>query len=392
MVQSEIGHFTWRGSPVVRELGKANSYWLLDAEGLRIGTPVRTVPEALKYEPGTMVQKTGHGQGSPYIRGFTGYRNLFLIDGVRLNNSVFRDGPNQYWNTVDPFGLHRIELARGPFSMLYGSDAIGGTVNAITRGVQDIRPNSSWDRRLYYRYASAENSHIVRAESIGKLTDNLALSLGYSFKDFGDIEGGRDVGTQEKTGYDERDWDAKLEYFINDDAFLVLAHQSVDVDDAWRTHMTIYGIDWEDLTVGSELRRVLDQDRDLTYLQYHHYNANGVAEEIHAGVSHHLQSEERDRLRSGDRHDVQGFDVQTVGAFFTLKSPSPLGTLIYGAEVYHDEVDSFKRSLNPDGSVSSTSIQGPVGDDATYDTLGIYLQDEIALANRLSLIVTVHGV
>jgi len=49
-----------------------------------------------------MVQKTSQGQGSPFIRGFTGFRTLFLIDGIRLNNSAFRDGPNQYWNTVDP--------------------------------------------------------------------------------------------------------------------------------------------------------------------------------------------------------------------------------------------------------------------------------------------------
>ena len=66
---------------------------LLNARKFRVETPVRTVPEAFKNTAGTMVQKTGHGQGSPYIRGFTGYRNLFLFDGVRLNNSVFRDGP-----------------------------------------------------------------------------------------------------------------------------------------------------------------------------------------------------------------------------------------------------------------------------------------------------------
>ena len=61
---------------------------------------IRTTPELFREVPGVMVQKTAHGQGSPFIRGFTGFRNLFLIDGVRLNNSVFRTGPNQYWNTV----------------------------------------------------------------------------------------------------------------------------------------------------------------------------------------------------------------------------------------------------------------------------------------------------
>ncbi|MDP6490173.1 MAG: TonB-dependent receptor [Kiritimatiellia bacterium] len=359
---------------------------VLSSDVLRLEKAVRTVPEALGDEPSTMVQKTAHGQGSPYIRGFTSQRNLFMVDGVRLNNSVFREGPNQYWNTVDAMSLDRIELVRGPFSSLYGSDAVGGTVNALTRGVRDIRPGSTWDRTLNYRYSSAEDSHVARAESIGQLTGDLALTLGTTFKEFGDVEGGKEVGTQPFTAYDEQDWDAKLEYFLTDDSFFVLAHQSASVDDAWRTHKTIYGTDWEGLSVGSELRRVLDQARELTTLQYHQFNGDGFAEEIHAGVSHQLQSEERDRLRSGDRHDVQGFDVHTYGAFVSFKSPSVIGDLIYGAEFYHDEVDSFKNSYNPDGSLKSSAIQGPVGDDATYDTLGIYVQDELPLAERLSLI------
>ncbi len=359
---------------------------VINSDEFQLNIPARTVPEILKNAPSVMVQKTGNGQGSPYIRGFTGYRNLFLIDGIRLNNSTFRSGPNQYWNTIDSLSLSRIELVRGPFSTLYGSDAIGGTVNAITRSVKDLRPDSNWDRRLYYRYSSAENSQIIRGESIGRLTDNLALTLGYSYKDFGDVEGGKNVGKQEKTGYLERDWDAKLEYFINDDSYLVLAHQTVNIDDAWRTHKTIYGIDWKGLSVGKELFRILDQDRNLTYLQYHKYNNSGFVEEIHAGISRHAQSEERDRLRTEGRHDVQGTDTDTLGAFVSFKSTSPIGTLVYGTEFYHDNVNSFNNKLNNDGYVKSSAIQGPVGDDATYDTLGIYFQDTILLAERLSLI------
>ena len=81
---------------------------------------VRTIPEAMREISGVMVQKTGHGQGSPYIRGFTGLRTLFLIDGIRLNNSTFREGPNQYWNTVDPASVYRLELVKGPSSVRYG--------------------------------------------------------------------------------------------------------------------------------------------------------------------------------------------------------------------------------------------------------------------------------
>jgi hemoglobin/transferrin/lactoferrin receptor protein len=62
----------------------------------------RTLPEVLGELPGVAVQKTAYGQGSPFIRGYTGFRNVMLVEGIRLNNSVFREGPNQYWNTVDP--------------------------------------------------------------------------------------------------------------------------------------------------------------------------------------------------------------------------------------------------------------------------------------------------
>ena len=55
----------------------------------------RTMPQVLREQTSVMVQETSPGQGSPFIRGFTGFANLLLIDGVRLNNSVFRSGPNQ---------------------------------------------------------------------------------------------------------------------------------------------------------------------------------------------------------------------------------------------------------------------------------------------------------
>lgn len=363
-----------------------SSISLLKADTLRLEEPVRVLTDAFENEPGIMVQKTGAAQGSPYIRGFTGYRNLFLIDGIRLNNSTFRDGPNQYWNTIDPLCLSRIEVARGTLSMLQGSDAIGGTVNAITRGISDIRPDREWDRHLYYRYGSAENSHIARAEAMGWLTTKLALTLGYSTKTFGDLEGGKDVGTQLKTGYDEQDWDAKLEYLVTDDTTLVLAHQNTTTDDAWRTHKTIYGIDWKDLTHGDELRRSLDQQRELTYLQLHHLRGDGLFEEVHAGVSYQRQSENQNRLRTRDRLDDQGFDVDTLGAFVSLKSPFKAGDFVYGADYYHDAVDSYNHTLNPDGSIKKSAIQGPLGDDATYDLLGTYVQYELPLTQRLMII------
>ncbi|NEW85418.1 MAG: Plug domain-containing protein, partial [Mariniphaga sp.] len=72
----------------------------------------RTTPEALMNMNGVFVQKTNHGGGSPFIRGLTGNQALLLIDGIRLNNSIYRYGPNQYLNTIDAFNVDKIELAK----------------------------------------------------------------------------------------------------------------------------------------------------------------------------------------------------------------------------------------------------------------------------------------
>jgi hemoglobin/transferrin/lactoferrin receptor protein len=350
----------------------------------------RTVPEILAEDPTVMVQKTGHGQGSPFLRGFTGFRTLFLIDGIRLNNSVFRDGPNQYWNTVDAYSIERLEVVRGPGSVLYGSDAIGGTVNAIPRSREHFPDGFNWSRRLYTRVATAEGSIIGRVEVSGNVGQRLGLMMGLTLKDFGDLEGGRHVGIQEKTGYDEHDCDLKLEYRIDENRRLIFAHQHVRIDDAWRTHKTIYGISWHGTTVGDELERSLDQERDLTYVQYIADGLDGFAQSMKLTLSYQEQEEERFRVRTGDRIDRQGFTCRALGLGAQFSSDTPVGLLTYGVECYYDDVDSWKRTYNPDGSVKSVAIQGPVADGAAYRLVGAYVQDEIAIAERLDAILGVR--
>jgi hemoglobin/transferrin/lactoferrin receptor protein len=343
----------------------------------------RNLPESLRSLPSVMLQKTAHGQGSPFIRGFTGFRNLLLIDGVRLNNSVFREGPNQYWNTVDLLSIDRLELVKGPASVLYGSDAIGGTVNALTTRRQAYDEGFDWDRRAYYRVASAESAHTARGEVSGNLDHRLGFLMGGSWKDFGDVRGGDAVGRQPKTGYEERDWDAKLEYFLQPDMRLVLAHQSVNQDGAWRTHSTVHGLTWEGTVAGSDRERILDQNRDLTYLQFHVTALPHVVKEIHAGFSYHLQQEEEFQVRSNDRQRRQGFDVDTLGSFLHFRSPSPFGDWVYGFEYYLDWVDSFSTRFRADGSFEAADRQGPIGDDSSYDLAGVFVQNTLPLGERV---------
>ena len=106
---------------------------ILDAEDL-IANASRTLPQAFLDTPGVLVQQTAPAQGSPFIRGFTGRQNLILQDGIRLNNSTWRGGPVQYWSTIDSQALSSIELIKSQGSVLFGSDAIGGTVNVLSKG------------------------------------------------------------------------------------------------------------------------------------------------------------------------------------------------------------------------------------------------------------------
>lgn len=345
----------------------------------------RSVPEIFFEEPSILVQKTSHGQGSPFLRGFTGFRTLLLIDGIRLNNSVFRDGPNQYWNTVDPFIIERLEVVKGPSSVLYGSDAIGGTVGIFTQRRERYEPGFHTNARLLYRYSIAESSNTGRMEVSGNLDDRFGFFVGSSLKDFGNLEAGGDIGRQPRTGYDQDDRDLKLEYFLEPDTRVVFAHQHSRIDDAWRTHKTVYGTRWHGTTRGNELSRILDQQRDLTYLQFYSENRGGFLDAIRLSLSYHIQEERRFRKKADARFDKQGFKVRTVGFWSQFETLSLIGDLTYGIEFYRDRVDTYLKKYNADGTLSSIEIQGPVADDATYDLLGIYLQDEFSLSQKLDL-------
>jgi len=337
----------------------------------------RSTPEALRELPGIMVQRTSNGQGSPYIRGFTGFHNLLMIDGIRLNNSVFRPGPNQYWNTVDPFSLNRLEVVKGPSSVLYGSDAVGGTVNAITKGPSGYGDGTNVSQRLSYRYSSGESSHMYRYELNATWGKKLGLWLGGTFKDFGSLRAGRGTGEQSNTGYEEWDADFKIEYFFNPDTRLVIAHQEVQQNNVPRTHRTIFAESFKGTTVGTDRRRDLDQERRLTYVQLHAENMDSFIETMRLSLSWQEQRESRDRIRGSGRRDRQGFYAGTFGATAQFESPSPIGYLTYGVEYYHDNVNSFS---------TRNRIQGPVADEASYDLLGLYLQDEISVSDRLDFI------
>jgi hemoglobin/transferrin/lactoferrin receptor protein len=160
----------------------------------------------------------------------------------------------------------------------------------------------------------------------------------------------------------------------------VLLHQEFQQNDVPRTHATVFGESFRGSAVGTDLRRDLDQDRDLTYLQYVQEDMGGVIDRMRASVSYQVQHELEDRVLNTGQQRAQAFEVGTVGSFLQFESDAgQLGTFSYGVDWYHDNVNSwFRRAGTPQ---ASDPIQGQVANDAKYDLVGAFLQDAIPIGD-----------
>ena len=136
------------------------------------------------------VQRSQLGGGSPVIKGFEASRILLVVDGVRLNNAIYRTGHLQNVITIDDDMLERVEVLSGPASTVYGSDALGGVIHFQTKQplLEKIQTNVST------RYSSAFNEFTGHADvNIG--TRKFASLTSFSFSDYGNLR----QGSQRKT-------------------------------------------------------------------------------------------------------------------------------------------------------------------------------------------------
>ncbi|MEK7398195.1 MAG: TonB-dependent receptor plug domain-containing protein, partial [Candidatus Poribacteria bacterium] len=154
-----------------------------------------TTPDMLRGITGIMVQKTTAGHGSPYIRGLTGYQTLIIVDGVRLTNSTFRSGPNQYLAMVDTGQIDKIEVMRGYGSTLYGSSALGGVVNVFTKSPSESLEKFSFHPYLSTKYSNADTGKFGRIGIDGGYK-NFSFIAGGSYKDVDDLKPGKGYDIQ----------------------------------------------------------------------------------------------------------------------------------------------------------------------------------------------------
>ncbi|WGK89359.1 TonB-dependent receptor [Pseudomonas migulae] len=211
---------------------------------------VNTIKNLVRYEPGVSVGGAGQRGGiSGYnIRGIDGDRILTQVDGVEVPNDFF-NGPyaKTQRNYVDPEIIKRVEILRGPASVLYGSNAIGGAVSYFTLDPDDIiKPGKDVGARLKTGYSSADESWLKSATVAGRAEQFDGL-LHYSQRDGHETES---YGSNNGTGLartaanpeDVRTYNvlAKIGWNYNEDSRLGLTYEKYK-DDRDTDQKSAYG-------------------------------------------------------------------------------------------------------------------------------------------------------
>lgn len=141
------------------------------------------------------VQKSQQGGGSPVLRGFEASRVLLVVDGVRMNNAIYRAGHLQNIVTMDNAALERVELLFGPASTVYGSDALGGAICFFTKKPSFAEPNkaSNVTGNAFIRYGTVNREKTVHAD-VNLGGKKIASLTSFTFSDFGDLRMGEHPG------------------------------------------------------------------------------------------------------------------------------------------------------------------------------------------------------
>lgn len=368
----------------------------------------RSAPDALRGEPGVYIQQTAHGQASPYVRGLTGQQTVMFFDGVRLNNSTFRQGPNQYFFTIDSRSVDKLEIQRGSASTRWGSDAIGGALIATP-----IEPTLEADRKVavhsqgLVRTATADAEVGGRAQTSVSLYGKVAVLVGAGYRDVGQLRsGGRviapatgmpqnvpplygpDGKTQLGTGFRELTDDARIVWQVRPGHRLSLGYYDYRQYDAPRTDKCPPPTAPQD-----ECLTYLEQFRTLVYGRYDVTDGPAAAERVRLTLSYQRQHELRQERRGSpsavllDGED----DVHTGGTRLEIDTKefelTPWATVggRYGTDLYYDRIASAQDLVFTDVDIRRPQPRGQYLDGGQYVTSGTWAEAHTELLDAIRL-------
>ncbi|WP_237859916.1 TonB-dependent receptor [Pseudomonas sp. PGPR81] len=378
---------------------------------------VNNIQELVRYEPGVSVGGTGQRSGlNGYnIRGIDGERVLTQIDGVSIPDSFFY-GPyaQTQRNYVDPEIVKRVEILRGPASVLYGSNAIGGAVSYFTLDPDDIiKPGKDVGARLKTGYSSADDSWLTSATVAGRQGDfdgllHVSQRNGHETESYGE-HGGSGLSRTEANPEDVRTTNvlAKLGWNYADDARLGFTYERYK-DDRDQNILSAVGGPFIPGLGAINSYRMRQGNDTVTRERFginHEFGLDSlVADHVKWSLNYQIAKTDqrtdelyvasgrqvlRDRQTTyKDRQWV--FDAQLDKAFSIGQTDH---LLTYGTTIKHEEVTGSRSgsgtcvaiggSCTAIGQDSSRDGQALVSDfpDPTINTYSLFLQDEIRWNN-----------
>jgi len=158
-------------------------------ESIALQNP-QTAADLLAQSGQVFVQKSQLGGGSPMIRGFAANSILIVVDGVRMNNAIFRSGNLQNVINLDPNVIGEAEVVFGPGSVIYGSDALGGVMDFHTRMPEFTESDKlAFNAEAMSRYSSANQEKTLHA-NVSLKGKRLSSLSSFTYSNFGDLRAG----------------------------------------------------------------------------------------------------------------------------------------------------------------------------------------------------------
>ncbi|NTS39651.1 TonB-dependent receptor [Flavisolibacter sp. BT320] len=370
----------------------------------------QTAADMLAQTGTVFVQKSQLGGGSPMIRGFATNRVLLVVDGVRMNNAIYRSGNLQNIISIDPLTAENTEVIFGPGSLIYGSDAIGGVMAFRT-----LQPQFAHDTKLlvkvsaFARYATVNNERTAHADvAVG--TRKLSLLAAYTRSQFDDLRmgkngrtenyirpeyveriGGQDVITknsnpnvQRFSGYTQDNFLGKIRYKASDAVELQYAFTYAGTGNAPRYDRLIQyrngALRFAEWTYGPMLWRMHTLSALLT-------QKKGIADNISVVASYQNYEESRiDRARNNNTRTRQAEVVDAYSLNLDATKRLGRGQVFYGLETVYNKVGSFGMQTNiASGNSVNFATRYPNG--STWSTTGIYAN----YRHNLSAVTTLNG-
>ncbi len=370
------------------------SVTVLDAEDLA-RTNERTLPRMIAQAAGigVFLQETNTGGGAPILRGTLGERVLIVVDGVRLNDGTTRQGPNQSLNTIDPAIVERVEVVRGPASVLYGSDAIGGAILITTKRRAPGSANLAGDEHglqvgLDQSFQTASMGWRGALHASGADAQHGWLANA-TFENWDELRSGD--GEVDNTGYtSDAQFGSWMRQFDARRRLAVIARRKVDHDVPRTDRMNV---GFGQAFPSSAEFIFTKQDASAAVVEWSDDGAGMLSDRMQLRVYARRYAEDR-RLRSqntttGVPSGTRSFESEdTLGLGLGADWKKALGEdhlLSWGLDFEAEDIDSDRVNQSITTGVETPGVP-PFAPDSSYTTAGLYAQDEWRAFDALDVV------